>query len=141
MLSLILCQTYLVTQPSEAIHPSSEKKAAHLTGSRLPSSARKISPTEISLESFASTYPPEAPRILFTRPAFFILATSCSRYRSEIPCLIAILPIETGSSSLYLARSIIALKPYLPFVESFISSPSLIPTNSIPTKLLGFFLL
>ena len=36
-------------------------------------------PTEISEASFASTYPPCAPRMLDTSPAFFNNATSCPR--------------------------------------------------------------
>lgn len=44
--------------------------------------------------------------------------------------------IETGSISLYSARSINARRPYLPFVDIFKVSPSFL----IPTKLLGFIL-
>ena len=124
MLSLIFLQTYLVTHSPAASHSPSGLNPSQSTGSRLPSRARSTSPTDISEASLASTYPPPAPRTLRISPFFLSKDINCSRYRSERLWRSAILQIGTGSFSLYTAISIIARSPYLPFVESFNSSPS-----------------
>lgn len=58
-------------------------------------------------------------------------------FRNILP--FEILVIDTGVSSLYCARSIRALRPYLPFVDSFKFSPSFIQLI-IPSIVLGFSL-
>ena len=113
-----------LTSKDAAWQPPSKRNPEHSTGLRSPSSARSTSPTETSSSSFARTYPPCAPRMLWMIPAFFNFDISCSRYRSEISCLSAILVIDTGPSPPCCARSISARSPYLPFVDNFTLSPS-----------------
>ena len=56
-----------------------ERDSTHLTGTRLPSTARIICPTVISESGFSNRKPPRAPRTVRMIPNCFSLKKICSK--------------------------------------------------------------
>src|SRR5208337_794858 len=74
----------------------------------------------ISEGSLARRKPPFLPLTVVTSPADQREENMCSRYFSDMSCLFAISERKTGFPSPWLrARSIMARRPYLPFVDTF----------------------
>ena len=114
---------FISTQTSRVVHSllwvQNPGSSTHGTGAVEPSVTCMISVSRISEGGRASVNPPEAPRVLFTRPADLSGINSCWRYPRDILCLLEISFTNTGPSPKWRAKSSIVRKEYLPFVESF----------------------
>src|SRR5271157_2587656 len=91
------------------------------TSSQGPSRMLTMALAVISEAGLLRRKPPFLPLTATISPFVFSVENICSRYFSEMPCLLAISERKTGFPSLWwAARSIIARRPYLPFVDTFI---------------------